>query len=312
MSGSSRWFTRCLPVAAILGNSGAGQRRWSAQGSASPPIDDTKVALDTIWVLVTAFLVFFMNLGFATVESGLCRAKNTVNILAKNYIVFCCVVGGVPARGIRHHVRRRQRLHGHVGPLVRQRSRITARSLAPRITASTARSTGRACRSGRSSFFQLVFAGTAGTIVSGAVAERIKFGAFFLFSFLMIALILPYCRSLDLGRGLAGAARHARLCGLDGRPLNRRLGGIHRAAYPRSVRAWENTRTGSYPYPRPQHGPCRTGRLRALVRLVRLQSGLDDGGRLGVDRAHRRDDEHRGGHGVDQRARHDVDDRGQT
>jgi len=41
-----------------------------------------QVALDTAWVLFTAFLVFFMNLGFAMVESGLCRAKNTVNILA--------------------------------------------------------------------------------------------------------------------------------------------------------------------------------------------------------------------------------------
>src|SRR5512145_3037879 len=47
-----------------------------------------KIALDTVWVLFTAFLVFFMNLGFGMVESGLCRAKNTVNILAKNFIVF--------------------------------------------------------------------------------------------------------------------------------------------------------------------------------------------------------------------------------
>ena len=51
-------------------------------------MDMNKIALDTIWVLFTAFLVFFMNLGFAMVESGLCRAKNTVNILAKNFIVF--------------------------------------------------------------------------------------------------------------------------------------------------------------------------------------------------------------------------------
>lgn len=46
------------------------------------------VALDTIWVVLTASLVFFMNLGFALVESGFCRAKNTVNILSKNFIVF--------------------------------------------------------------------------------------------------------------------------------------------------------------------------------------------------------------------------------
>src|SRR5687768_2473547 len=49
---------------------------------------DVKVALDTFWVLVTAMLVFFMNAGFALLESGLCRAKNAVNILAKNFIVF--------------------------------------------------------------------------------------------------------------------------------------------------------------------------------------------------------------------------------
>jgi Amt family ammonium transporter len=49
---------------------------------------DVKVALDTLWVLLAAFLVFFMNAGFALVESGLCRAKNAVNILAKNFIVF--------------------------------------------------------------------------------------------------------------------------------------------------------------------------------------------------------------------------------
>ncbi|HLD28882.1 MAG TPA: ammonia permease, partial [bacterium] len=49
---------------------------------------NNKIALDTLWVLFASFLVFFMNLGFAMVESGLCRAKNTVNILAKNFIVF--------------------------------------------------------------------------------------------------------------------------------------------------------------------------------------------------------------------------------
>ena len=52
--------------------------------AAAPAIDGTKVAMDTMWTLLTAFLVFFMNLGFAMVESGMCRAKNVVNILAKN------------------------------------------------------------------------------------------------------------------------------------------------------------------------------------------------------------------------------------
>src|SRR3970282_891087 len=51
-------------------------------------IGGAKVALDTMCTLIARMLVFFMNLGFASVESGLCRAKNTVTILAKNFVVF--------------------------------------------------------------------------------------------------------------------------------------------------------------------------------------------------------------------------------
>ena len=58
-----------------------------AHAAAKTP-EELTIALDTIWVLLTASLVFFMNLGFALVESGFCRAKNTVNILSKNFIVF--------------------------------------------------------------------------------------------------------------------------------------------------------------------------------------------------------------------------------
>ena len=44
--------------------------------------------MDTLWVFLAAILVFFMNLGFASVEAGFARSKNTVNILSKNFIVF--------------------------------------------------------------------------------------------------------------------------------------------------------------------------------------------------------------------------------
>ena len=44
--------------------------------------------VDTLWVFLAAILVFFMNLGFASVEAGFARSKNTVNILSKNFIVF--------------------------------------------------------------------------------------------------------------------------------------------------------------------------------------------------------------------------------
>jgi Amt family ammonium transporter len=49
---------------------------------------DFKVMLDTVWVVFAGVLVFFMNLGFAAVETGLARQKNSVNILSKNFIVF--------------------------------------------------------------------------------------------------------------------------------------------------------------------------------------------------------------------------------
>ena len=49
---------------------------------------DNKVLFDTFWVLITAMLVFFMNLGFAWSSRDLPRMKNTVNILSKNFIVF--------------------------------------------------------------------------------------------------------------------------------------------------------------------------------------------------------------------------------
>src|SRR4051794_19519413 len=52
------------------------------------------VGADTVWVLITGFLVFFMNLGFACVESGMCRQKNCVNILSKNFIVFAVTTIG--------------------------------------------------------------------------------------------------------------------------------------------------------------------------------------------------------------------------
>src|SRR4051794_17129257 len=60
-----------------------------APAPAAPPSNaDLKIMADTVWTLITGMLVFFMNLGFACVESGFCRAKNCVNILSKNFVVF--------------------------------------------------------------------------------------------------------------------------------------------------------------------------------------------------------------------------------
>lgn len=150
---------------------------------------DTKIVLDTLWVLVTAMLVFFMNAGFAMLETGLCRAKNAVNILAKNTIVFAVssiafwLVGfalmfgngtdyiglsGWGLVGADNSPATGDAYQGVFGALNWTGVPLTAKF-----------------------FFQLVFAGTAATIVSGAVAERIKFSSFMIFSFILVAVIYP-------------------------------------------------------------------------------------------------------------------------
>jgi ammonium transporter, Amt family len=177
-----------------------------AQDAAAPAIDPAafgslKVGLDTVWVLVTAMLVFWMNAGFALVESGLCRSKNCVNILAKNFVVFALstisfwVIGwglmfgdGTP-------------WFGASGLLF-----ATGADNSPALGAdyhgvySSMNWTGVPFWA--KFFFQLVFAGTAATIVSGAVAERIKFGSFIIFSLLLVAFIYPLSGHWIWGGGL--------------------------------------------------------------------------------------------------------------
>jgi Amt family ammonium transporter len=149
-----------------------------------------KVAMDTMWTLMAGMLVFFMNLGFATVESGFSRAKNAVTILAKNFIVFAAssIAFLIVGWGI---------MFGDGNPF------FGTAGLWFVAGADNSPATGDAYKGVYSAlnwtgvplwtkfFFQLVFAGTAATIVSGAVAERIKFGAFYIFSFLMVGIIYP-------------------------------------------------------------------------------------------------------------------------
>lgn len=163
---------------------------WGQEEAAPPAIDNTKVALDTMWTLITAFLVFFMNLGFAMVESGMCRAKNTVNILAKNYIVFAVSSVAFLLIGFGLMFGDGNGFIGTSGIWFvggADNSPFTADAYQGVYSALNWTGTPLWTKF----FFQLVFAGTAATIVSGAVAERIKFGSFFLFSFIMVGIIYP-------------------------------------------------------------------------------------------------------------------------
>ena len=150
---------------------------------------ETKVALDTVWVLVTAMLVFFMNAGFALLESGLCRAKNAVNILAKNFIVFAVSSVAFWAVGFGLMFGDGNDVIGMTGWLTMGADNSPATGDAYQGVFSSLNWTGVPLNA--KFFFQLVFAGTAATIVSGAVAERIKFFTFVVFSFILVGLIYP-------------------------------------------------------------------------------------------------------------------------
>lgn len=163
-------------------------------------IASQKVAMDTIWVMLTAFLVFFMNLGFALVESGFCRAKNTVNILFKNFVVFA-------ASSIAFLVLGFGLMFGDGNPLFGISGLFFASGAdnSPAVADAYQGVYHALNWTGvplwAKFFFQLVFAGTAATIVSGAVAERIKFKAFILFTLFLVGIIYPIGGHLIWGGG---------------------------------------------------------------------------------------------------------------
>ena len=139
------------------------------------------MVIDTLWVLLAAILVFFMNLGFAAVESGMAQSKNTVNILSKNFIVFAVSSIGFMLLGW-------GLMFGGDNPIIGTEHLFILGNADLSFYNDTLTSDvpfwGKF-------FFQLVFCGTAATIVSGAVAERIKYISFIIFSLVLTLFIYP-------------------------------------------------------------------------------------------------------------------------
>lgn len=147
--------------------------------------DELVRGINTVWVLITAFLVFFMQAGFAFLEAGSTHEKNTVSILIKNIIDFAIAtlafwaVGyafmfgtGTPLIGLSHFF-----LNDLTLPV-----EVNLPPLAFWL-------------------FQLVFAGTAATVVSGAMAERTRFLVYLIFSVVMGAFIYPIFGHWAWGNG---------------------------------------------------------------------------------------------------------------
>lgn len=142
---------------------------------------ETTMIIDTIWVFLAAILVFFMNLGFASVEAGFARAKNTVNILSKNFIVFAVSSLGFMLLGW-------GLMFGGDNPFIGTEQLFILGNADLSFYNETL--TTNVPFWGKF-FFQLVFCGTAATIVSGAVAERVKYISFIVFSFVLTLIIYP-------------------------------------------------------------------------------------------------------------------------
>jgi ammonium transporter, Amt family len=179
----------CLAILLILVTAAISMAHTGTNGDSEDLYRELTIKLDTLWVIFTACLVFFMNAGFAMLESGFCRSKNTVNILTKNLIVFALTTIAFWCVGF--------------GLMFSQGNGFVGTNSFFVLGADNSPNTGLDYLGVFPSlswagiplqakfFFQLVFAGTAATIVSGAVAERIKFIAFFLFSPLLVAFIYP-------------------------------------------------------------------------------------------------------------------------
>jgi len=146
---------------------------------------------NNLWMMIAAALVFVMHLGFATLESGLTRAKNTINILFKNTFIICAGILTYALVGF--NLMYPGEFNGWLGS--------AGLGLAP-----GAPDLGAGYADGGYTYwtdflFQAMFAATAATIVSGAVAERIKLSSFMVFSTIFVAFVYTILGSWKWGGG---------------------------------------------------------------------------------------------------------------
>ena len=155
---------------------------------------DSALALFTannIWMVLSAALVFTMSLGFACVEAGFTQAKNTVNILFKNTVDTC--IGLLTYALFGFALMYPGTFNGWFG--------FAGWGLHPAEGYVPIEYVGGGYTYWTDYLFQAVFAATAATIVSGAVAERIKISAYFVFTFFLVGIIYPICGSWKWGYG---------------------------------------------------------------------------------------------------------------
>lgn len=152
-------------------------------------VESWRVVVDTLWVLFAGILVFFMNAGFCMLETGFCRSKNAVNLLAKNLIVFALSTVAYWSVGFAIMFGNGTPFFGANGFFLSGLDNSPATGVD--YEGVFAALDWVSIPLNAKFFFQLAFAGTAATIVSGAVAERVKFLSFVIFSLILVALSYP-------------------------------------------------------------------------------------------------------------------------
>ncbi len=149
--------------------------------------------VSNLWILIAAALVFLMHLGFATLESGLTQSKNTVNILFKNVFIICMGLLTYALWGFN------AMYPGDFNGFFATGSMLSSADYGG--TNFTYGGVGLAMTGWTDFIFQAMFAATAATIVSGAVAERIKLPSFMIIATLLVCFAYPISGSWKWGGG---------------------------------------------------------------------------------------------------------------
>jgi Amt family ammonium transporter len=162
--------------------------------SADDGVAPAMFTANNLWMMIAAGLVFIMHLGFATLESGLTRAKNTTNILFKNTFVICAGILAYALIGFNlMYPGDFNVIGGWLG--------LSGIGIAPDAEGLTAAYADGGYTYWTDFLFQAMFAATAATIISGAVAERIKLSAFMVVAAVFVTFVYTIAGSWKWGGG---------------------------------------------------------------------------------------------------------------
>ena len=190
-------FRKPMPwlIAVILGAATqvSAQDFTTVEAFQALPLAYPKFMIDNLWILISAALVFIMHLGFATLETGLTRQKNTVNILFKNLFVLSSGILTYALCGFNIMYPGDDWI---IADILALKGAIGFDNDVANLTNQYADYTYWS-----DFIFQAMFAATAATIVSGAVAERVKLSGFMLYAVILVALGYTVAGSWKWGGG---------------------------------------------------------------------------------------------------------------